>query len=77
MLAPLTTEQQQWVDTTLNSMTLPQCVGQLLCPSSPRSTTEDWLDLIKKVPIGALSVRNATSESTDCLHLQCPLQLIL
>jgi len=61
MLIPLTTEQQQWVDTTLEAMTLSQCVGQLLCPSSPRFTTDDWLDLMKKVPIGALTVRNATS----------------
>lgn len=64
MPAPLTTEQQQWVDTTLNSMTLPQAVGQLLCPSSPRSTTEEWLDLMQKVPIGVLSVRNSTSAET-------------
>ena len=31
MLVPLTVEQQKWVDATLNTMTLPQCVGQLLC----------------------------------------------
>jgi len=61
MLIPLTTDQQQWVDATLNAMTLPQAVGQLLCPSSPRSTTEDWLDLIQKVPIGSLSVRGAST----------------
>ena len=47
MLIPLTTEQQQWVDTTLNAMTLPQCVGQLLCAFSPRFTTTDWLDLLE------------------------------
>ena len=35
MITPLTTEQQQWVDATLNAMTLPQAVGQLLCPSNP------------------------------------------
>jgi beta-N-acetylhexosaminidase len=64
MLTPLLSEQQQWVDATLNAMTLPQCVEQLLCPSNPRSTTDEWLDLIKKVPIGALSVRNATSAET-------------
>jgi beta-N-acetylhexosaminidase len=62
MLIPLTAEQQQWVDTTLDALTLPQCVGQLLCPFSPRSTTADWLDLLAKVPIGALTVRGASSE---------------
>jgi beta-N-acetylhexosaminidase len=61
MLIPLTTEQQQWVDTTLNTMTLPQCVGQLLCPTSPRFTTDDWLDLMKKVPIGTLTARGTSS----------------
>ena len=64
MLTALTTEQQQWVDSTLNSMTLPQCVGQLLCPTNPRFTTDDWLDLIQKVPIGTLTVRNAASGET-------------
>lgn len=64
MLTPLTTEQQEWVNTTLNSMTLPQAVGQLLCPSSPRSTTDEWLDLMQKAPFGVLSVRNSTSQET-------------
>ena len=80
MLASLTIEQQQWVDSTLNAMTLPQCVGQLLCPSSPRSTTDEWLDLIKKVPIGALSVRNAASDETrermQRLQEQSPIPLV-
>lgn len=64
MLPPLTAEQQQWVDATLNAMTLSQAVGQLLCPSSPRSSTEDWLELMQKVPIGSLTARgSATLES--------------
>ncbi|MBN1219867.1 MAG: hypothetical protein JXM69_13140 [Anaerolineae bacterium] len=63
MLIPLTAEQQQWVDSTLNAMTLPQCAGQLLCAFGPRFTTDDWLDLLKKVPIGALTVRHASSAS--------------
>jgi len=72
MLIPLTTDQQQWVDTTLSAMTLPQAVGQLLCPSSPRSTTEEWLDLMQKVPFGVISLRGATTEATRerLLHLQ-------
>ncbi|MCB0186071.1 MAG: glycoside hydrolase family 3 protein, partial [Caldilineaceae bacterium] len=64
MILPLSTEQQQWVDTTLDSLTIPQCLGQLLCPSSPRSTTEEWLDLMQKVPFGVISLRGATSEET-------------
>ncbi len=61
MLPSLALDQQQWVDSTLNKMTLPQCVGQLLCPSSPRFTTADWLDLLKKVPLGSLTVRGTSS----------------
>lgn len=61
MLTLLSQNQQQWVDATLNAMTLPQAVGQLLCPSSPRSTTEDWLDLMQKVPIGSLTVRGSST----------------
>jgi beta-N-acetylhexosaminidase len=45
-------------------MTLPQGVGQLLCVSSPRSTTDDWLDLLKKAPIGALTVRGSATDET-------------
>ena len=61
MLVPLTAEQQRWVDNTLDTMTLPQCVGQLLCAFSPRFSTDDWLDLLKKVPIGSLTVRRTSS----------------
>jgi beta-N-acetylhexosaminidase len=81
MLIPLTPEQQQWVDTTLDTMTLPQCVGQLLCVSSPRSTTDDWLNLLKKVPIGALTVRgsaiNETRERMQILQAQSAVPLLV
>jgi beta-N-acetylhexosaminidase len=61
MLIPLTVEQQQWVETTLSRMTLPQRVGQLLCPTNPRFTTADWLDLLENVPLGSLTVRGTNS----------------
>lgn len=61
MLTPLTTEQQRWVDATLNAMTLPQAIGQLLCPTNPRFSTEDWLDLMQQVPIGSLTMRGSTT----------------
>jgi beta-N-acetylhexosaminidase len=61
MLNPLDAEQQHWVDTALSTMTLPQCAGQLLCAFSPRFTTDDWLDLLKQVPIGSLTVQRASS----------------
>lgn len=81
MLIPLTPEQQQWVNTTLDAMTLPQCAGQLLCAFSPRFTTDDWLDLLKKVPIGALTVRHASStglrEQMQALQEQSAMPLLV
>jgi beta-N-acetylhexosaminidase len=69
MLIPLTAEQRRWVDTTLDGMTLPQCVGQLLCPSHPRFGTADWLDLLERVPIGSLTVRGiSTADLRECMH---------
>lgn len=72
MIIPLTPAQQQWVDTTLDALTIPECLGQLLCPSSPRSSTSEWLDLMQKVPFGVISLRGATTEATRerMLYLQ-------
>ena len=72
MIMPLTADQQKWVDTTLDTLTIPECLGQLLCPSSPRSTTSEWLDLMQKVPFGVISLRGATTAATRerMLHLQ-------
>ncbi len=64
MIDPLTADQQRWVNTTLDALTIPECLGQLLCPSSPRSTTEEWLELMQQVPFGVISLRGATSEET-------------
>lgn len=81
MLIPLTTEQRQWVDTTLNAMTLPQCVGQLLCALHPGFTPDNWLDLFKKVPLGSLLVRTAPSEQLQAelsvLQAHAPVPLLI
>ena len=61
MLNPLTIEQKQWVDDTLEKMTLPECVGQLLCPVKVPLPTADWLDLLDKVPIGSLWIPGSSS----------------
>jgi hypothetical protein len=57
MPIPLTTEQQQWIETALASMTLEACMGHLLCPMTPRFSTEDWLELLKKTPLGCIFIR--------------------
>ena len=60
-MIPLTAEADGWVNDTLNTMTLPQMVGQLLCASNPKFKTSDWLDLLEKVPLGALTVRGSST----------------
>jgi len=73
MLLPLTPDQQQWVDATLNAMTLPQAIGQLLCPSNPRFAAADWAALLKQVPLG--SIRMGGHPTTAALReLMQPLQ---
>ncbi len=62
MLAPLTNEQQAWVDATLTGMTLEQCAGQLLCPMDIRATTESWLELLDQVPLGSIFIRSMPGE---------------
>jgi beta-N-acetylhexosaminidase len=61
MLTPLTPDQQRWVDTTLAKLSLPECAGQLLCASHPRFSPADWLDLLRKAPLGSITVRGTSS----------------
>jgi beta-N-acetylhexosaminidase len=69
MIIPLTNEQQQWVENKLASMTIQQCVGQLLCATGPRLTTDDWCNLLEKVPLGAMTVRGVSSaEQRERMH---------
>jgi len=72
MLTPLTPNQQQWVETTLASMTLEQCVGHLLCPMLPRFTTDDWLDLLQKVPLGCMFIRSTPGD--ELRHMMTAIQ---
>jgi beta-N-acetylhexosaminidase len=61
MLAPLTPQQQQWAESTLDRMSLRQCVGQLLCPQDrdwhPKVLpyrAAQWRELMKDVPLGCV-----------------------
>ena len=62
MIQPLTLQQAQWVDKTLRSLTMEQCVGQLLQVTQPFGTASEWLAFLEKVPIGAMSARTPTPE---------------
>ncbi len=63
MNQPLTPQQAQWVDKTLHSLTMEQCVGQLLQVTQPFSTATEWLAFLEKVPVGAMSARTPTAEA--------------
>ena len=56
MAKTLTLDQQVWVDNTLGSMTLEECVGQLLMPDARARRPEDWPDLLREAPLGGVFV---------------------
>jgi beta-N-acetylhexosaminidase len=53
MLKPLTKEQESWVERTLASMSIEEKVGHLLCPEDRGWTPEEWLRLLREVPLGS------------------------
>lgn len=63
MIQPLSPQQADWVEKTLRSLTMEQCVGQLLQVTQPFSTAAEWLAFVEKVPIGAMSARTPTAEA--------------
>jgi beta-N-acetylhexosaminidase len=55
--AALSDRQSQWVQATLEGMSIEACAGQLLCPMLGwSSNTESWLGLLKEVPLGAIFI---------------------
>jgi beta-N-acetylhexosaminidase len=62
MLQPLTDIQTQWVDKTLNSLTIEEATGQLLCISQFNDSREYWLPLMEKVPFGAARGRSNSAD---------------
>ncbi len=54
MLIELNNEQHYWVEDTLKSMTMEQCIGHLLCPEDRNYTEAEWRDIFKKVPLGSV-----------------------
>ena len=74
MLGSLNSEQKLWVDKTLESMDLAECIGQLLMPHHPfeslqsdfpsvaGASTDDWKRLIGRVPLGGICIRKPPSD---------------
>ena len=69
MLQPLSDAQLRWVESTLDSMSLEQCIGHLLLPYYPGPasdwprfdavppTADDWIEHLRKVPLGSIYLR--------------------
>ena len=56
-MQPLTSEQQQWVDKTLATLTLEQRIAQLLQPKIDNEESVDFLlKTMEKIPFGGLFV---------------------
>lgn len=64
MLQPLTTQQRQWVDQTLNRLSLEESVGQLLSISQFNDSLDYWLPLLEKIQFGAARGRSRTAEGS-------------
>ena len=74
MLEKLNTGQKLWVDKTLESMDLGECIGQLLMPHHPfeslqtdfpsvsNASTDDWIRLLDRVPLGGICIRKPPSD---------------
>ena len=74
MLEKLNTGQKLWVDKTLESMDLGECIGQLLMPHHPfeslqtdfpsvsNASTDDWIRLLARVPLGGICIRKPPSD---------------
>jgi len=75
----LTLDQQVWVDNTLGSMSIEECLGHLLMPDGREGRPEDWVNLIRAVPLGGVFVddgdRDRLGRTLDAVqsHSRVPL----
>jgi len=57
----LTPQQQQWVDRTLNALSLDHAIAQLFNVSHPVKDADAWLRLLEQTPVGCMSVRTRSA----------------
>ncbi len=57
----LTPQQVQWVDKTLNGLSLEHAIAQLFNVSRPLEEPAAWLTLIEQLPVGCLSARTKSA----------------
>ena len=54
MFFDLNERQQDWADSVFSSMSMEEKIAQLLHPSYSKLPDKDWLELVKKIPLGAI-----------------------
>ena len=57
----LTPQQQQWVDRTLNGLSLEHAIAQLFNVSRPVEDPAVWLKQIEQLPVGCMSARTKSA----------------
>ena len=74
MNLPLNDQQVAWVDKTMNSMSMEQCIGHMMLPYYPGSpsdwgsfdenppTAKEWIEHLAKYPLGSIYLRQAPTE---------------
>jgi len=74
MNLPLNDQQVAWVDKTMNSMSMEQCIGHMMLPYYPGSPSdwgsfdenppkaEEWIKHLEKYPLGSIYLRQAPTE---------------
>ena len=84
MLSQLNSEQKKWVDSTLDSMSIQNCIGHMLMPLHPfnrlstdfqavqSTTTDDWLRLLEKIPLGGIFI--IRPPSNECREMLTKIQ---
>jgi beta-N-acetylhexosaminidase len=63
----LTPPQQQWVDRTLNGLSLEGAIAQLFNVSRPVEDPAEWLKIIERWPVGCLSARTRSAAAYQAL----------
>src|SRR5262245_22699729 len=57
----LTPQQLQWVDHTLNTLSLEHAIAQLFNVSRPQEDPIAWLKLLEQLPVGCMSARTKSA----------------
>lgn len=54
MLANAISDKMQWVEDTLESMSIEQCIGHLICPEDRNYAPEKWAEIVREIPVGSV-----------------------